>query len=395
MGLFSSRKRALSSDFHYFFIAVFIFGFSYAIVNAILNNFLDETFALSGFRRGMLELPRELPGFLVIFVSALFYFLCTRRLAALSHILAAVGIFMIGQLSIGYNVMLIWLFILSMGQHIFLPLIQGIGMEFAAEGNIGKRLGQINSAGNIATIMGSFVILIGFRFLNFDFPLSFTIAAAGMLISAVLLYAMKPDQLHPGHSKFTLRKEYGLYYWLCILFGTRKQIFLTFAPWVLVTVFKQSTAMLATLMTVGGVIGIFFNQLLGRAIDRLGERRVLMAEAFLLVFVCLGYGFSRLFLPEKPAFLLAACCFITDQLLMSVGIARATYLKKIAVKPEDVSQTLSMGISIDHIFSITLALISGYIWKALGYQYVFLLGSIIAVVNLFSAARIKIKRGKV
>jgi predicted MFS family arabinose efflux permease len=146
-------------------------------------------------------------------------------------------------------------------------------------------------------------------------------------------------------------------------------------------------------MTVGGVIGIFFNPVLGRAIDRLGERCVLMSEAFLLIFVCIGYGFSRLFLPEKIAFLVAAACFITDYLLMSAGIARATYLKKIAVKPQDVSQTLSMGISIDHIFSITIALLSGYIWKAFGYQYVFLLGAIIAVVNLYSASRIKIIKG--
>jgi hypothetical protein len=99
-----------------------------------------------------------------------------------------------------------------------------------------------------------------------------------------------------------------------------------------------------------------------------------------------------MFLPEKSAFLLAAGCFIIDQLLMFTGIARATYLKKIAGQPEDVSQTLSMGISIDHIFSITLALVSGYIWKVLGYQYVFLLGSFISVVNLFSAARIHIER---
>jgi len=78
---------------------------------------------------------------------------------------------------------------------------------------------------------------------------------------------------------------------------------------------------------------------------------------------------------------------------MAAGMARATYLKKIAVRPEDVNQTLSMGVSIDHVFSITLALLSGYIWKTLGYQYVFLLGAVIAVANLISASFIKIKRG--
>jgi predicted MFS family arabinose efflux permease len=387
-----SWKNIPSRDYSYFFASVFIFGFSFAIVTAILNNFLNESFVLSGFRRGMLELPREMPGFLVIFFSALFGFLCSRRLAVLSHIVAAFGVFLIGHYSTGYGIMLMWLFIMSLGQHVFLPLTSSIGMEFATDGNVGKRLGQLNSAGNVATIIGSFLVFIGFRFLNFNFSLSFTIAAVGLLASALLLYSMKPDQIHPEHSKFTLRKEYRLYYWLCILFGTRKQIFLTFAPWVLVTVFKQSTAIIATLMTIGGAIGIFFNPLMGKAIDRFGERCVLMWEAFILIFVCVGYGFSRMFLSENSAFFLAAACFIVDQLLMFTGIARATYLKKIAVQPEDVSQTLSMGVSIDHIFSITIALLSGYIWKTFGYQYVFLLGSCIAVVNLFSAARIRIER---
>jgi predicted MFS family arabinose efflux permease len=385
-----SGKKIPSRDFYYFFASVFIFSFSFAIVTAIFNNFLDKSFVLNGFRRGMLELPRELPGFLVIFFSALFSFLCSRRLAALSHILAALGVFLIGHYSTGYSVMLIWLLIMSLGQHVFIPLTSSIGMEFAEDGNVGKRLGQLNSAGNVATIIGGFIVVIGFRFFNFSFSISFTIAAIGLLASAFFLYAMKPDKSDVKHSKFTLRKEYRLYYWLCILFGTRKQIFLTFAPWVLVTIFKQSTAIIATLMTIGGAIGIFFNPLLGRAIDRFGERRVLMSEAFILIFVCVGYGFSRTFLPENSAFLLAAACFIIDQLLMFTGIARATYLKKIAVWPEDVSQTLSMGMSIDHIFSITIALLSGLIWKIFGYQYVFLLGGIIAVVNLFSAARIRV-----
>jgi len=38
-----------------------------------------------------------------------------------------------------------------------------------------------------------------------------------------------------------------LYYWLAILYGTRKQIFITFAPWVLITIYKQPTQTIATL----------------------------------------------------------------------------------------------------------------------------------------------------
>jgi len=83
-----------------------------------------------------------------------------------------------------------------------------------------------------------------------------------------------------------------------------------------------------------------------------------------------------------------------DQMLMSVSMARATYLRRIAVRPEDVPQTLTMGVTIDHVFSIAIALVSGMLWETLGYQYVFLLGACIAVVNFFSAARISPGRGR-
>ena len=287
-----------------------------------------------------------------------------------------------------YSIMLVWLLLYSMGQHIFLPLNQSLGMDFAREGNIGKRLGQLTGAMNIAAIAGSFLIFLGFKYLHFNFTLSFIIAALGFFCASALLFLMKPGQVPSGKDKFTMRKEYRLFYWLNILFGTRKQIFLTFAPWVLIKIFDQKTEMLATLLTIGGIAGIFFNPLLGRAIDRLGERRILMGEAALLVIVCAGYGFSRSLFSETTALYVAFACFVADQLLMSVGMARATYLKKIAVKPEDVPQTLTMGVSIDHIFSISIALVGGLIWDAVGYQYVFLLGAVIALVNLFSASRV-------
>jgi hypothetical protein len=48
-----------------------------------------------------------------------------------------------------------------------------------------------------------------------------------------------------------------------------------------------------------------------------------------------------------------------------------------------------MGVSIDHIFSIAIAVSGGFIWLKWGYQYVFLIGAIIAVINFFSAMRIR------
>ena len=379
----------LPRDFQLFIAATFVFGFSQSIVDSTFNNFLNETFLISNLQRGLLEFPRELPGLLVVFVSAILFFLCSRRQAFLANILCAIGILFIGFYSPTFSIMLIWLFIFSVGQHLFLPLNQSIGMELATEGKTGKRLGQFSAVANVAMIIGSFAIFIGFKFFNLDFKMSYVVAFLGFFTVATLIFLMKEDEPVSARMKFQLRKEYKLYYWLSILYGTRKQIFLTFAPWVLVTVFKQKTQVLATLLAVGGVIGIFFKPMLGKAIDKLGERVILTSEAVMLVFVCIGYGFAREIFTETAAMFIAFTCYILDQLLMSVGMARATYLQKIAVKPEDVTQTLTMGVSIDHIFSIGIAVSGGFIWLKLGYQYVFLLGAIIAVINFFSALRVK------
>ena len=389
-------KRRLSKhsgQFALFFAAVAVAGFSQSVVDSTLNNFLAESFSISEFQRGFMELPREMPGFLVIFFSALFFFMGSRRLAALANALMALGIILLGFRSVSFPAMLMWLFIFSSGQHLFLPLISSIGMEFAADGKAGSRLGQLSGSANLAGIVGGVAVFVGFNYLGFTFVSSFTLAAAGFFAASVLIFFMTPDEPRPAKTRFLLRREYGLFYWLNILYGTRKQLFITFAPWVLVTVFHQKTQVVATLLATGGVIGIFFKPLVGRAIDRLGERRILMAEAAALIVVCLLYGFAGDAFEETAALYIICACYVVDQLLMSVGMARATYIKKIALDPADVSQTLTMGVSIDHFFSIAIALVSGWIWLTLGYQYVFLLGAGIALVNFFSASRVRTPGG--
>lgn len=80
------------------------------------------------------------------------------------------------------------------------------------------------------------------------------------------------------------------------------------------TVFKQKTEVLATLLT----IGIFFKPMLGKAIDKLDERFVLTTEAAILVFVCLGYGFSKSIFSETTAMFIVFACYILDQMGISV-----------------------------------------------------------------------------
>ncbi len=373
-----------------FAAASLVLGAAYSMMDATFNNFLNERFALTGFQRSFLEFPRELPGFLVVFVSALLWMLCSRRLGAMSMLLGVAGALLIGFVSPTYWVMVIWLFIYSLGQHLFMPIAATIGMELAEEGKVGQRLGQLNAIRNLAAIGGSFLVFLGFRYLGFTFQTVFLIVGLGLGAAGLLLYSMKPETNRRRTAFMSLHREYKLYYILAVLYGSRKQLFITFAPWVLVTIFNQPTQLLATLLTIGGVIGILFQPLLGRMIDKLGERVVLASEAVVLVFVCLGYGFARDLLPESTAFLLVCACYLIDNMLMSVGMARSTFMRKIALKPDDIQPALTAGVTIDHIFSISIALVGGWIWSQFGFQYVFLMGAGIAVINFLFALQVRV-----
>ncbi|HMB23921.1 MAG TPA: MFS transporter, partial [Anaerolineales bacterium] len=208
-------------------------------------------------------------------------------------------------------------------------------------------------------------------------------------LAAMLLYRMKPEPVTERRGFLQLHKEYRLYYILNILAGARKQLFITFAPWVLVNVLNQPTQIMATLFTIGGVIGILFQPLLGWSIDKFGERVVLASEAVILVFVCCGYGFAKFVFSANTAFLVVCACFLIDQMIFSVSMARATYMKKIAVQPDHIQPALTAAVTIDHVFSISAALLGGFIWKTFGFQYVFLFGAVIAVINFFTALRVR------
>jgi predicted MFS family arabinose efflux permease len=385
-----ARVNRIPRELKLFVGASLVLGAAYSMYDSIFNNFLNQRFAINAFQRSFLEFPRELPGVCVVFVSAALWFLCSRRLAVVTMLIGAVGALLVGFASPSYYALLPWLFFYSLGQHLFMPLASAIGMEMAHDGQVGRRLGQINAIRNLAAIGGSFLVVIGFRSLGFNFGHVYILAAIGLVIAAGLLFSMKPTTPHKASAYLQLHKEYKLYYALSVISGMRKQLFITFAPWVLVKIFNQPTETMASLYMAGGIIGILFQPILGWAIDRFGERPVLASEAISLVFICFGYGFAKFLLPAGIAFPVVVACYLLDQMVFSVSIARATYMKKIAKQAQDVQPALTASVTIDHIFSITSALVGGVIWNYFGFQYVFLFGVGIAAVNLFAALQVKV-----
>ena len=381
-------------DLLLFLAASALLGVSHSIDASVFNNFLSDTFGMTVSQRTLLEFPRELPGFLVVFVSGALLFLGDVRIAAAANIIAAVGMLGLGYLSFDFGVMIIWMTLYSMGQHLYMPVSSSIGMNLADKNNMGKVLGRINGVNTAAYLVTSLVTALLFRLVKVNYKVAFTFGAAAFVISAILIFTMTPHRVKGARFKIILRREYSLYYWLSVIYGARKQIFVTFGPWVLIKVFSQGVSTFAMLGFAIAAIGMFFKPYVGYLIDKKGERFVLAGEAIILICICTlyataktiawGTGFAEL------ALYITCGCYVVDQLLNAVGMARATYLKKIALEPSDVSPTLSMGVSVDHLVSMIVPWLGSFVWNIYGYEYVFMAGACIALANLILTRKIRI-----
>ena len=391
--LFAKLKIDVHGDreFSLYLLVGFLLGLGGGIYGAIFPNWLKAVYGITELERGILELPREGAGLIVMFVVGLMSFLGDIRLSRVTMVLQFVGVIGMSLLAPQYSIMMIWLFVYSLGSHVFMPLTSKIGMALSDRQHFGIRLARFSAYGLVASIIGDGVVWVTMRLFNVGFTPLFIAAGVCFLGAAVamgMMHADKPDHKRP---KFVFRRQYSLYYAMCLVSGARQQIFLTFAPWVLISVFAVDAPTFAILGVVISLVQIGTRTIVGRAIDKIGERKVLMVEAALLLLVCFGYSFSGSLFRAGVAVVLIAACYVLDSSMSVVEMARSTYLRKIAVEEDDVTATLATGTSIQHIASMSIPTLGGLLWAATGsYQPVFMVAGVIAVLNLILTSRIRI-----
>ena len=380
---FLARMRQMNPQLKLFLAGIALLSITGGIGESMFNNFLSDTFNLSAGARGLLEFPRELPGLLVaLFIGALF-FLSETRIAAFSALCVGVGMLGIAIWGASWTVMLVFMLVWNAGTHMMMSIRSSIGMELAHAEHKGRRLGQIQGVGIAASIIGCAIVWILMKYVGAGYRAMFIIGGVVALLAAFVLFTMWMPNAHLQRPKFVFRRQYWLYYTLAFLFGARKQIFITFGPWVLIKIFNQPAYIFAQLWMVAGVLGIFFQPALGRAIDRFGERWVLVVDSGMVFGVCIGYGYAHLIGSHALALGVLYACFVGDLLLFGTNIARDTYLAKIALKPGDVAPSLSLGVSINHVASMSVPALGGLIWMKYGHASVFLAAAGVAVVMLF------------
>jgi len=346
----------------------------------LLNNFAKDIVSVDGLGIGIVQSLRELPGFLVFLVVYLLLVIKEHRLAALSVVVMGIGIAVTGLFPSLWGLVATTV-LMSTGFHYFETTNKSLTLQYFSKTQaplVFARLRSLMSLGNIAIGAALYFSTQYFSLMSNYLAIGLFVFVAGV---ACLLIDPIDKQVPVQKKTIVLKKKYWLFYVLNLLSGARRQIFVVFAVFMLVERYDFTVKGVAVLFVINNVIGFFINPLIGRAINKYGERKVLSFEYAGLFFVFLGYAY----VDER---LLVALLYVVDHIFFNFHIGINTYLQKIA-DPEDIAPSASVGFAINHITAVTVPLLGGYFWLV-DYRIPYIAGAILSLVSLSFVQKIKV-----
>ncbi len=385
------------SGYRMFFLSLITFGLAYGLYKGVLDNYLAEIVSMTSFDKGVSEFFREIGGLLLIFVLAALYMLSAEKIYKIGSLIMIAGMAMQAVVPATKVMVILAIFIYSLGEHIQFGMRNSLTLQYAKEGCGGAALGLQSAVIQVGTLAGYLVIAAVFLFLHATAGLYrsvFAVSAGILVLSLLAALTLKgSSETDDTKRRFYFRKKFTKYYMLEVFYGARKQIFLTFGPYVLVLFYGASATTISILFAASSVCTFFAAPLVGRIIDRFGYRIVMIMDTLILVIVCFFYGFAHHIFPMNVAFIVCCVNYVLDSVISLASLASNVYVQDLADSREEVRATISTGISVNHLITILIALFGGWIWQVLGIETLFILSAILGLCNSAYAASIKTGRG--
>ncbi|HEV2128724.1 MAG TPA: MFS transporter [Thermomicrobiales bacterium] len=362
-------------------IAALSVGFAMAAQQNVVSNFFEDSLGFGGPAFGYITAIREIPGFLLIFLTALFYRLSLPHLTAGALLLLAVGYGFFGFATSFWTVVP-WVVISSMGYHTWLQTQAALGMSLTTEDKSGSVLGRISAITQGGALSAMAFIFLAFHYDWLDFRGAFVVCGVMALIAALAIFRF--PQLHngevqevvPRRDPLVMRRDYRLYYLLSLLDGARQQIFFSFGLWVLVDHFGLDVPAISAVMLVVAFGAMVLGPWIGRQIDVRGERQMLGVVNVAYIVALLGYA-----LVDQVS--VAIACFVIYSFIFPFSAMGASiYLRKIAAT-RDIAPSLAMGLTMQHAAAVVVPIVTGFVLNYVGYQLPFLIASGFAVAAFF------------
>lgn len=380
------------TGFKVFLLSILLTGISYGLYKGILDNFLAEIVGMSEMDRGVTEFFRELPGVLLVLILAAFYMLSAETLYKAGAIIMLIGMGMHALLPPTKVLATLALCVYSLGEHVQIGMKSTLTLKYSVPGHGGAALGAQSSINQIGSLVSYLVVVVAFSMFTGEktYNVFFWVAAALAAVSAACsLKISGRSETDKTKSRFYFHKKYFKYYMLEMFYGARKQVFMTFGPYVLILFYGANAATISLLFAVSAVACFFASPVVGRIIDKLGYKTVMVADTVILVVVCFFYGFAHRIFPRDVAFVICCINYILDAVISLASMASNLYVQDLSDNEEEVKATISTGVSINHLITIFIALFGGWIWQTLGMELLFIASAILGLCNSAYAATIK------
>ncbi len=383
------------TNYKVFLMSVFIIGLGYGIHKGLLDNYLAEIVGIGEFERGLTEFFRELPGFLLIFILALLFTFSAEKLYKLGAIIILVGMGMLAIVPPVKVLVVLAVCICSLGEHIQLGMKSTLALSYSKEGKGGEALGLQSSSQQVGTLIGFIIVIIGFLVFAKTQPFKIFFMVAGIItaVGAFISFGMKgKSETDENARHFYFRKKYTKYYMLEVFYGARKQVFLTFGPYVLILFYGAKTTVISLLFAISAIASFLMAPVVGKIIDRAGYKIVMIMDTLILVVVCFFYGFAHHLFPMNVAFIVCCINYVLDAVISLASMAASVYVQDISDNMQEVKATLSTGISVNHLITLAIALFGGWIWQKVGIETLFIISAVLGLCNSAYAATIKTKK---
>ena len=380
------------SSFLALLLCIVISGLSSGLYRGVLDNYLAEVVHMGEMDRGVTEFFRELPGILLVFILAVFYMTSAEGMFKAGAVIMLAGMGLHAILPPDKALITLAICIYSLGEHIQLGMKSTLTMGYALPGKGGQALGVQSAAGQVGTLAGYLAVVVVFSLAAQDQPyrLFFALAAVLAGVSMFSAFRMKDhSQSDATKRRFYFHKKYTKYYMLEMFYGARKQVFLTFGPYVLILFYGADAATISLLFALSAIACFIASPIVGKIIDRLGYKVVMVADTLILVIVCGFYGFAHHIFPMDVAFIVCCVNYVLDAVISLASMASNVYVKDLSDSPEEVKATISTGVSINHVITIFIALFGGWIWESLGIETLFIVSAVLGLANSAYAATIK------
>lgn len=355
------------------------FGLGFGVYSGLLANFLPQHLGLGRQQLGQVEALREVPGLLIAGIVGALAWLPEPRLAVLGLLLAGTGVALLGRAE-GFASAALFQVINSVGLHLWLTVHPAITMALSPKGRQGYGLGLVGAYQSAAVLSGlAVVFFVGDRL---SFATGFAAAGLVMALGALCAARVPPHRGGGLQRRLLFRPKYWLYYALMVLDGGRRQLIVAFNTFILVNEFGASKRLVAFMLFLNTAATMVASRHAGAWTDRAGERRTLTAYYLGVILIFLAYTC----VPPGGVMLFCAL-YAIDNLLFTLAVGIPTYARRIA-PPEELSSTLAMGLTMNHVSAVSVPLVAGWIWETLGYQRIYLCGVAIALVALAAARAI-------